>query len=191
MDAFNMTKGDTLDLSKGTPGLSKVFAGAGWDVKAGGPTMDLDLCAFLLGEDGKLSDGKNFVYFNNKKSPCGSVSSRGDNLTGEGDGDDEVLDIELDKVPVNVKEIVIAVSIFKAKEKGQSLKSLDNAFVRIVNNADQVELAKYNISNFDNASANFVLGKLTRGADGWSFTAIGEPQPGELGELATTYQKAA
>lgn len=188
---MNLSKGETFDLSKAAPGLSKVYAGAGWDVKAGGPTMDLDLCAFLVDANGKMSNDKNFVFFNNKKSPCGSVASRGDNLTGAGDGDDEVLDINLGTVPADVSKIIIAVSIYNAASKGQSLKSLDNAFVRIVNAEGDAELAKYNLTNFENASANFVLGELVRGDAGWSFTAIGEPKAGELGELAQSFSAAA
>lgn len=189
--SFNLSKGETFDIAKAAPSLTKLFAGAGWDVKSGGPTMDLDLCAFMVDENGKMVDTKNFIYFNNKKSPCGSVASRGDNLTGAGEGDDEVIDIDLEKVPTTVKKIVLAVSIYNAASKGQSLKSLDNAFVRIVNATDQAELTKYNLTNFDNASANFVLGELVRGDAGWSFTAIGEPKAGELGELAQSYSQAA
>lgn len=191
MSSFNLSKGETFDIAKSAPGLTSVFAGAGWDVKDGGPTMDLDLVAFLVDENGKMADAKNFVYFNNKKSPCGSVASRGDNLTGAGEGDDEVLDINLEQVPASVKKIVVAVSIYNAASKGQSLKNLDNAFVRIVNATDQAELTKYNLTNFDNASANFVLGELVRSEGGWSFTAIGEPKDGELGELAQSYSIAA
>ncbi len=190
-NSFNLSKGETFDIAKQAPGLTKVFAGAGWDVKEGGPTMDLDLIAFLVDENNKLSDPKNFVYFNNKKSPCGSVASRGDNLTGAGDGDDEVIDINLETVPTSVKKIVLAVSIYNAASKGQSLKNLDNAFVRIVNGTDNAELTKYNLTNFENASANFVLGELVRNDSGWGFTAIGEPKAGELGELAQSYSAAA
>lgn len=189
--SLNLSKGESIDLTKTTPGLAKVFAGAGWDVKNGGPTMDLDLCAFLVDENGKMSDQKNFVYFNNKTSPCGSVASRGDNLTGAGEGDDEVIDINLETVPANVKQIVLAVSIYNAASKGQSLKNLDNAFVRIVNTADNSEMTKYNLTNFENAGANFILGTLVRNDAGWSFTAIGEPKAGELGELAQSYSMAA
>lgn len=189
--SFNLSKGESFDLSKAAPGLTKVYAGAGWDVKSGGASMDLDLVAFLVDENGKLKSDKNFVYFNNKKSPCGSVASRGDNLTGAGDGDDEVIDINLANVPSDVKKVVIAVSIYNAGSKGQSLKNLDNAFVRIVNVEGDAELTKYNLTNFENASANFVLGELVRGDSGWSFTAIGEPKAGELGELAQSYSAAA
>lgn len=188
---MNLTKGETIDLTKITPGLKKVFAGAGWDVKTGGPTMDLDLVAFLVDVNGKLTNDNNFVYFNNKKSGCGSVASRGDNLTGAGDGDDEVIDINLETVPADIQKIVVAVSIYNAKSKNQSLSNLDNAFVRIVNAEDQAELTKYTLTNFDNANANFVLGELTRNDSGWAFTAIGEPRDGELAELVNVYKAAA
>lgn len=191
MSSFNLSKGEVFDITKAAPALTQLYAGAGWDVKSGGPSMDVDLCAFLLDENNKLQDNKNFVYFNNKTSMCGSVKSRGDNLTGAGEGDDEVVDMDLSKVPVEIKRIVIAISIYNAASKGQSLKSLDNAYVRIVNKEGDAELVKYNLTNFDNAGANFILGELIRTDSGWSFVAVGEPKPGELGELVTSYAMAA
>lgn len=188
---MNLSKGETIDLTKAAPGLTKVFAGAGWDVKTGGPTMDVDLIAFLVDANGKLTQDANFVYFNNKKSACGSVASRGDNLTGAGEGDDEVIDINLETVPADVSKIVLAVSIYQAASKGQSLKSLDNAFVRIVDATSQTELAKYSLTNFESANANFILGNLSRDGANWSFTAVGEPKDGELAELVTVYKQAA
>ncbi len=189
--SINLSKGESFDLAKAAPGLAKVFAGAGWDVKDNGPTMDLDLCAFLVDTNGKLSTDKNFVFFNNKTSPCGGVASRGDNLTGAGEGDDEVLDIDLSKVPSDIAKIVVAVSIYNAASKGQSLKNLDNAYVRIVNATDNTELTKYSLTNFENAGANFILGELVRNGSDWTFTAVGEPKPGELGELIDSYKAAA
>ncbi len=189
--SINLTKGEAINLTKAAPGLKTVAAAAGWDVKSGGASMDLDLVAFMVNAEGKLANEKNFVYFGNKKSPCGSVASRGDNLTGAGEGDDETIDINLDAVPADVTKIVVAVSIYQAAQKGQSLKSLDNAFVRIVNTADSAQLAKYDLTNFENAGANFVLGELTRVEGEWSFTAVGEPKAGELGELVESFKAAA
>src|SRR3954451_9101151 len=139
-DVVSMTKGETVSLTKKAPGLAKVFAGAGWDPKQG-KTMDLDLAAFLLDANGKLSGKGNFVYFGSKTSACGSVASQGDNLTGDGDGDDEVIKVNLATVPAGISEILFVASIYQAAQKGQSLKDLDNAFIRIVNEEGQQEIA--------------------------------------------------
>ena len=184
-EVVSMTKGDTVSLTKKAPGLTKVFAGAGWDPKAA-KSMDLDLAAFLLDANGKLPGKGGFVYFGAKVSACGSVASRGDNLTGDGDGDDEVIDINLSTVPASITAIVLVASIYQAAQKGQSLKDLDNAHIRIVNAENQQEIANYKITgDFDGAT--FVLGKLVREGSDWNFEAVGAPEAGELGSLATRY----
>jgi tellurium resistance protein TerD len=184
-DIVSMTKGDTVSLTKKAPGLTKVFAGAGWDPKQG-KTMDLDLAAFLLDANGKLPGKGGFVYFGSKVSACGSVASRGDNLTGEGEGDDEVIDVNLTTVPEGIKEILFVASIYQAAQKGQSLKDLDNAHIRIVNAENQQEIANYKITG-DYTGATFVLGKLVRDGSDWNFVAVGEAEAGELGSLATRF----
>ncbi|MBP3955370.1 TerD family protein [Gemmata sp. G18] len=186
-DTVSMSKGESISLTKKAPGLTKVFAGAGWDVKKAGATMDLDLAAFMLDANGKLSGKGYFVYFGNKASACGSVASQGDNLTGAGDGDDEVVDVNLATVPTGIQEILFVASIYQAAQKGQSLKDLDNAFIRIVNAENQQELAKYDITQIAATGASFVLGKLVREGADWNFVAIGESDAGELGALATRF----
>lgn len=186
-DTVSMSKGEIVSLTKKAPGLTKVFAGAGWDMKKAGATMDLDLAAFMLDTNGKLSSKGYFVYFGNKASVCGSVASQGDNLTGAGDGDDEVIKVNLSTVPAGIAEIVFVASIYQAKQKGQSLHDLDNAFIRIVNEEGGQELANYKITDTGSDHATFVLGKLTRNGSDWDFTAIGETKGGELGSLATEY----
>lgn len=186
-DIVSMTKGDSVSLTKKAPGLTKVFAGAGWDMKKAGATMDLDLAAFLLDANGKLEGKGNFVYFGHKTSQCGSVSSRGDNLTGAGEGDDEVIDVNLSTVPASVSQILFVASIYQGKQKGQSLSDLDNAFIRVVNVENQQELANYKISDTDSGHESFILGKLVREGSDWNFVAIGEAEAAELGGLATRY----
>lgn len=186
-DSVIMTKGETVSLTKKAPGLKKVFAGAGWDMKKEGATMDLDLAAFLLDANSKLSGKGDFVYFGHKASACGSVASRGDNLTGEGEGDDEVIDVNLETVPSYVQEIVFVASIYQGKSKGQSLKDLDNAFIRIVNAENQQELTNFKISDTDSSHESFVLGKLVRNGTDWDFKALGEADAAELGGFATRY----
>jgi len=186
-DTVIMTKGETVSLTKKAPGLTKVFAGAGWDMKKEGATMDLDLAAFLLDANDKLNGKGNFVYFGNKTSDCGSVASRGDNLTGEGEGDDEVIDVNLATVPTSVTTIIFVASIYQGKSKGQSLKDLDNAFIRIVNAENQQELTSFKISDTDSNHESFVLGKLVRDGADWNFVAVGEADASELGGFATRF----
>lgn len=186
-DTVSMTKGDVVSLTKKSPGLTKVFAGAGWDAKQEGKSMDLDLAAFLLDANGKVSGKGYFVYYGNKVSACGSVASRGDNLTGAGEGDDEVIDVNLSTIPTGIVEIVFVASIYQGKQKGQSLKDLDNAFIRIVNASTQVELANYKITDTDGSHESFILGKLVRDGVDWNFVAVGEKEDGELGILATRF----
>lgn len=186
-DTVSMSKGESVSLTKKSPGLTKVFAGAGWDMKKAGATMDLDLAAFMLDTNGKLSGKGYFVYFSNKASVCGSVASQGDNLTGVGDGDDEVIDVNLSTVPSGIAEILFVASIYQGKQKGQSLKDLDNAFIRIVNADNQQELANFKISDTNSDHESFILGKLVRDGTDWNFVAIGEAESAELGGLATRY----
>lgn len=193
-DTVIMTKGETVDLSKKSPGLKKVYAGAAWDMKEEGSTMDLDLSAFLLC-NGKLRNGSkdNVVYFNHKVSGCGSVASRGDNLTGgdegvgDDEGDDEVIDVNLEKVPSYIDEILFVATIYQGRAKGESLLDLNNAYVRIVNAENNQELCKFTIKDTDDTHESFVLGKLVRNADGWGFVAIGETATFELEGFMTRY----
>lgn len=186
-DTICMTKGEVVSLSKKAPGLTRIFVGAGWDMKKEGVSMDLDLAAFLLDSNDQLHGKGSFVYFGNKASADGSTASRGDNLTGAGEGDDEVVDVDLSKVSPDVTKIRFVASIYLGKAKGQSLKDLDNAFIRIVNVADNAELANYKITDTDSSHETFILGELVRDGSDWSFRAIGEADAGELGALATRF----
>lgn len=186
-DTVNLTKGETVNLTKKAPGLTSVFAAAGWDVKANGPSMDLDLAAFCLNSGNVTESKDDFIYFGHLKTDDGSLIHTGDNLTGKGEGDDEVIGIDLSKVRAAVQKIVLVAVIYNAKTKGQSLKDLDNAFIRIVNQADKAELCKYTISDTDNSHDTFVLGELVRNGAEWEFKAIGTTQSGELNALVSQY----
>lgn len=189
---INLNKGESINLTKQAPGLKKAFIGAGWDVKKEGASMDADLSAFLVGSDGKVKTDNNFVYFGNKASGCGSVKSRGDNLTGAGEGDDEIIDVNLESVPADVNEIVFTVSIYQAAQKRQSLKDLDNAFVRAVNAETGEEIAKFPLSGTENLfGASLTFGKLVREGSDWNFVAVGQATEEEIGGLARAYGLAA
>src|SRR5688500_4909395 len=143
----SLSKGGNVSLSKAAPGLTAVNVGLGWDVRTTtGADFDLDASALLCDANGKvLSDG-HFVFFNNLKSPEGSVEHTGDNLTGEGEGDDEMIKVSLSTVPAEVDKIVFPVSIHDADSRSQSFGQVSNAFIRVVNQADNNELARYDLT---------------------------------------------
>ena len=143
----SLSKGGNVSLSKEAPGLTAVNVGLGWDVRTTtGADFDLDASALLLGTDGKILGDQYFVFFNNLKSPDGSVEHTGDNLTGEGEGDDEMIKVNLASVPAEVDKVVFPVSIYDAESRGQNFGQVRNAFIRVVNQADNSELARYDVS---------------------------------------------
>ena len=130
----SLSKGGNVSLTKEAPGLTAALVGLGWDARStSGADFDLDASALLTGENGKVLSDQHFVFFNNLKSPDGSVEHTGDNLTGEGEGDDEVIKVNLAGVPGEVDKIVVAVSIYDAESRGQSFGQVRNAFIRVVN----------------------------------------------------------
>lgn len=184
-DSINLTKGESISLTKKVPSLTNVFVGAGWDVNEG-KTMDLDLSAFQLDANGKCVGKQGFVYFGNLNSGDASVNHTGDNLTGVGEGDDEVINVDLTKVAGNVQSIVFIAAIYLAAAKGQSLNDLKNAHLRVVNATNNEELAIFKI-NEPLSGASIVLGELVRDADGWSYKAIGQANLGEIGSYVAQY----
>lgn len=171
----SLTKGQGISLTKAAPGLTRVAMGLGWDVaKSGGifgrfmkpENIDLDASCVLFDAQGQEVDA---VWFRQLRSKDGSILHTGDNLTGEGDGDDEVIKVDLSAVPASVKTIVFTVSSFR----GQTFQKVENATCRIVNEADGRELARYNLSGSGPHTAQ-IMAKLVRGADGWEFIAIGD-----------------
>ena len=197
--SVNLQKGQKVDLTKGNAGLSRVMVGLGWDEaeKKGGlfglfadsEDIDCDAIAFMLDGNGKLGDRRDIVFFNNLKHPSGSVIHQGDNLTGEGDGDDEQILIDLAKVPQNYERIVIMVSIYKAEERRQHFGKIKNAFIRLVDNSNGKELCIYNLSseNFDGMNS-MVFGELYRRGGEWKFSAVGEPlKAWRISDLAARY----
>ena len=143
----SLSKGGNVSLTKEAPGLTAVTVGLGWDVRSTtGTDFDLDASAILVDANGKVTADKDFVFFNNLESSDGSVKHLGDNLTGEGEGDDEQVNVDLSKVPANVDKIVFPVSIYDAESRSQSFGQVRNAFIRIVNQAGGTELARYDLS---------------------------------------------
>lgn len=187
-DSVILTKGESVNLTKKAPGLKKVFAAAGWDPSDSNKTMDLDLAVFALDANNKTVGGKDgFIYFGNKESADGSIKHSGDNLTGDGEGDDEQIGIDLEKLPTTVTKIAVVLAIYQAATKGQNLSDLKNSFVRVVNQADNAEIAKFEITA-GMTGDSIMYGEFTRGTDNeWSFLAVGEAGTGEFAKFVEQY----
>ena len=155
--AVSLTKGQKVDLTKGNPGLTKILVGLGWDTNRydGGYDFDLDAAAFLLGANGKVSSDADFVFYGNLKHASGGVEHMGDNLTGEGDGDDEEIRIDLSKVPASVERIAFTVTIYEYDVRRQNFGQVSNAFIRIVDNNSGSELISAKINFADKVSTYF------------------------------------
>lgn len=170
----SLTKGGNISLTKEAPGLASVVVGLGWDTNSfSGGEFDLDSSAILVGADGKVVNEQSFIFFNNKTSPDGSVVHTGDNTTGAGDGDDEQIKVNFTGVPPEVEKIVISVAIYDADARGQNFGLVRNAFVRVVNEADGVEIARYDLSEDASTDTAMVFGELYRNGADWKFKALG------------------
>lgn len=184
--AVSLTKGGNVSLSKEAPGLTSVTVGLGWDVRrTDGAAFDLDASAFVLGADEKVQSDAHFIFYNNAKSPDGSVVYGGDNRTGEGDGDDETVQIDFAKLAADVKKVVIAVTIHEAAERKQNFGSVSNAYARVTNDADGKELARFDLSEDSSTNAAMIFVELYRGTEGdIKVKAIGEGWESGLAGLA-------
>lgn len=187
--AVSLTKGQKVDLTKGNPGLSKLLVGLGWDTNRydGGSDFDLDAAAFLLGGNGKVSGDADFVFYGNLKHASGGVEHLGDNLTGEGDGDDEEIKIDLSKVPESVEKIDFTVTIYEAEERRQNFGQVSNAFIRIVDEASNTELIRYDLGEDFSIETAVVVGELYRNNGEWKFNAIGSGFQGGLHALCQNF----
>ena len=187
--AISLAKGQKVDLTKTNPGLSKVVVGLGWDVNKydGGQDFDLDASVFLLNENGKVSNGEDFVFYNNTTGGNGSVTHSGDNLTGEGDGDDEQVKISIQKVPDSIQKIAFTVTIHDAESRNQNFGMVSNSFIRIVNEETNEELIRYDLGEDFSIETAIVVGELYRHQGEWKFNAIGSGYQGGLAALCTDF----
>ncbi|MER5885425.1 TerD family protein [Streptomyces sp. NPDC001941] len=184
----SLAKGGNVSLSKEAPGLTAVAVGLGWDVRTTtGSDYDLDASALLLNDSGKVASDQHFVFYNNLTSPDRSVEHTGDNLTGEGDGDDEVINVNLSGVPAEIAKIVFPVSIHDAQARGQSFGQVRNAYIRVVNQADQRELARYDLSEDAATETAMVFGELYRHGAEWKFRAVGQGYASGLAGIAADF----
>ena len=173
--AVSLKKGGRVSLSKEAPGLKNITVGLSWDANATdtGTQFDLDSSVFLVGVDGKVISDAHFIFYNNTTSPDGAVVHQGDNRTGEGDGDDEVIEIDLRKIATEVDKIIFTVTIDDAVSRGQNFGQVNNSLIRILNKDGAAEITKYELDEDYSSETAINFGELYRKNDSWNFKAVG------------------
>lgn len=186
--AISLNKGGNLSLSKTDPSLNQVLIGLGWDARAtDGVDFDLDAAAFLLAANDKVRAETDFIFYNQTRSPEGSVEHTGDNRTGAGDGDDEAVKIDLAKVPAEVQKIAITVTIHDAASRGQNFGQVQNAFIRVVNDQTNVEIVRFDLNEDYSTETAMIFGELYRHNGEWKFRAVGQGYNGGLSAMCHQY----
>lgn len=186
--AVSLVKGGNVSLTKEAPSMNVALVGLGWDARVtNGQAFDLDASVFLVGENGKVLSDSHFVFYNNTTSPDGAVQHQGDNRTGEGDGDDEQVKIDLTKVAADVKKLVFAVTIHEADSRKQNFGMVSNSFMRVVNNDNGAEIARFDLSEDASTETAMIFGELYRHGAEWKFKAVGQGFAGGLAALATQH----
>lgn len=186
--AVSLSKGGNISLSKEAPGLTDVIVGLGWDSRVtDGAEFDLDASVFIVGENDKVLNDGSFVFYNNTKSPCGNVEHQGDNRTGEGEGDDEKINVNLAGLSAEAKKLVFAVTIHDAEARKQNFGQVSKAYIRVINKKDNTEIARFDLSEDASVETAMVFGELYNHSGEWKFKAIGQGFAGGLAPLAQTY----
>ncbi len=187
--AVSLSKGQKVDLTKTNPGLNNLLVGLGWDTNRydGGGEFDLDAAAYLLTDTGKVGTDADFVFYGNTAHASGSVTHSGDNRTGEGDGDDEMIKVDLSMIPANVAKIAFTVTIHEAEERKQNFGQVSNAYIRVVNEADGTELVRFDLGEDFSTETAVVTGELYRTGTEWKFNAIGSGFIGGMKALCQNY----
>lgn len=189
MSVISLAKGQKVDLTKTNPGLTKLVVGLGWDVNKydGGHDFDLDASVFLLDANGKVSNGQDFIFYNNTTGANGAVVHSGDNLTGDGDGDDESVNIAIKEIPESIHKVSFAVTIHDAEARNQNFGMVSNAFIRILNEETNEELIRYDLGEDFSIETAVVVGELYRHGGEWKFNAIGSGYQGGLAALCNDF----
>ncbi|MFD2641335.1 TerD family protein [Pseudomonas japonica] len=186
--AVSLSKGGNVSLSKEAPGLSEIIVGLGWDARVtDGAEFDLDASVFVTGESGKVLGDAGFIFYNNKLSADGSIEHMGDNRSGQGEGDDEQVNVKLTGLAADVKKLVFAVTIHDAEARKQSFGQVSNAYIRVLNKADGKEIARYDLSEDASSETAMIFGELYRHNDEFKFKAIGQGFAGGLKPLAEAH----
>ena len=186
---INLSKGQKVDLTKGNPGLKRIMVGLGWDVNAfdSGAECDLDAAAFRVGANGKCPTEQEFIYYHNLTHPSEALKHMGDNLTGEGEGDDEQIEVDLDKIPANIEKVAFTVTIYDADTRRRNFGQVSNTFIRIVDETTNTELIRYDLGEDFSIETAVVVGELYRHNGEWKFNAIGSGFQGGLAALCGHY----
>ncbi|WP_294406949.1 TerD family protein [uncultured Clostridium sp.] len=184
-----LKKGQKIDLTKNNSSLKKLLVGLGWDTNKydGGYDFDLDASVFCCGEDGKVHNDLDFIFYNNLKHSSGAIEHMGDNLTGDGDGDDEQVKIDLSLIPEHISKIDFTVTIHEAVERSQNFGQVSNAYVRVVNSETNEEILKYDLGEDFSIETAIVVGELYRHNGEWKFNAIGSGFQGGLAALCKNF----
>ncbi|WP_432491382.1 TerD family protein [Kineococcus auxinigenes] len=184
----SLSKGGNVSLTKEAPGMTRAVIGLGWDANSfTGSEFDLDAQAIMVGANGKVPNDGYFVFFNQLKSPEGSVEHTGDNRTGEGDGDDEKINVDLSGIPAEIEKVVFTVAIYDADTRKQSFGQVRNAFIRVVNADGGTEVARYDLSEDASTETAMVFGELYRNGADWKFRAVGQGYADGLRGIATDF----
>lgn len=185
--SISLVKGQKIDLSKGNSGLSNILVGLGWDAaqKKGGligglfggassSNVDCDASVILLNSDGKMASNKNLIYYGNLRNANNSIIHKGDNLTGDGDGDDEQIMLDLKNIPSEIHKAIFVVNIYDCIKRKQDFGMIKNAFIRIADASSNKELCKFNLSEDYAGKTSLIVGEIYRNNSEWKFGAIGE-----------------
>jgi tellurium resistance protein TerD len=190
--AISLSKGGNVSLSKEAPGIKNLHVGLGWDLRAtDGAAFDLDAVLFAVKPDGKVRSDADFVFYNAKVWEGGVITHQGDNLTGAGDGDDEVITLQLDKIPAEIDKAVVAVTIHDAEARKQNFGMVSKAFCRVLNQDGGVEIARYDLSEDASTETAMIFGEIYRNGADWKFRAVGQGFKGGLGPLAQSFGVSA
>ncbi len=187
--AISLVKGQKIDLTKGNPALKKVIIGLGWDTNkySGGHAFDLDSSVFLVGSNGRTNHDEDFIFYNNLESRNKAVVHLGDNRTGEGDGDDEQIILEFDKMPTDVERMAVSVTIHEAMERNQNFGQVSNAYVRVLDAATETELIRYDLGEDFSIETALIVCEIYRHNGEWKFSAVGSGFQGGLAALCKNY----
>lgn len=186
--AISLQKGGNISLSKTTPNLKNVTIGLGWDARStSGDDFDLDASIFMVGANGKVRSDSDFIFYGQLRSACGSVEHTGDNRTGDADGDDEAINVVLDKVPSDITRLVVAVTIHEADARRQNFGMVHNAYIRVINSDNDVELARFDLTEDASVETAMIFGEVYRHNGEWKLRAVGQGYTGGLHAMAISH----
>ncbi|MDF7675286.1 TerD family protein [Neisseriaceae bacterium ESL0693] len=186
--SVSLSKGGNVSLSKTAPSMKNVLVGLGWDARStDGQDFDLDASAFLLAANGQVRNERDFIFYNNLQAVDGSIVHTGDNRTGDGEGDDEALIIKLDAVAADINKIIFVVTIHEAQQRRQNFGQVSGAFIRIVNNDNQAEIVRYDLTEDASTETAMLFGELYRYNNEWKFRALGQGYSGGLASVCAQY----